>query len=211
MASRLLDASQVTTNDLSSLGLAMMRCFSVKGTQSFIRFLNRRGEKPLRSFLVRTMEREFGDLGPDAKRAGRDSIANFFQEDMPQGQWQELFVSTGADKCAGFSRKIARATMAAVVAICNEDLPVQSRVIQALKEGKELTRNVSFTVVTALAELVWKHATPLCMAVHNNLVAQCVMLLCLALLRRFGDEVSLRVQRASVRDLAIDVQQYCSR
>ena len=211
MAESLMVASAMFTQEVDRLGLSLMRCFALKGQTSFTEFLDRRGRRPLRSMLYESMTEEFGDDDEEEQRNGRDGVASFFSRDVAVEQWTRLFVNPNEDSFPTFRRRLSRAAMAAVVAICNQKLPVRREVVDRLKQAKELTRNVSFTVVTAVAELLWKHSTPLATAVHKDLVAQVIMLLSLALMKKFGDELSLRIMRASVKDLSVDVMSYCAR
>lgn len=211
MAEALQVASAMYTKEVNTLALALMTCFGRKGRRSLQQFLDRRGARPLRRFLCESIVENFPQDSAEDLRAGRDKIVSWFQRKVDEENWERMFVATHTEEFGAFRAKLCKASMACVVAICNQDLPVADEVVEALKDSKELTRNVAYTVITALMEALWMQSSPLAMAVNKDLVAKSIMLLCLALMTKFGDELSLRTIRASLRDFALDIEGFSMR
>ena len=125
---------------------------------------------------------------------------------LSMSQWQRRFVEPACESFETVPRSMTRAVVKASIVVRHKKLPVQDSKVQQLRGAKLLTRNVSLTIISAIAELVWTRAAPIVLSVHDELFAQCIMLLLLAFMARYNDEVSIRTAVGAVRDLATEVE-----
>lgn len=206
MAEKVIAASSRLEAPLHALALALTKLYKAKGRDSLLRYLNRRGRRPLRSFLVATMAEEMKALPDAERREGIEEVLPMITPGLSMSQWQRRFVEPACESFETVPRSMTRAAVKASIVVRHKELPVQDSKVQQLRGAKLLTRNVSLTIISAIAELVWTRAAPIVLSVHDELFAQCIMLLVLAFMTRYKDEVSIRTAVGAVRDLATEVE-----
>lgn len=190
---------------IHDLALTLMKCLVAHGPAAFVLHLDSRGRRPLRAWLVDVLKTELRDVPPSTRRQATEDISSLVTRKMTMRQWMRSCVGPCKRDLSGVGRRIARAAIRCAIAVRDADLPVPDDVIRSLRDRKVLARNVAVTTCAAFAEAIYDRATPVSLSVHSDVVCKGIMLVCMAFMCRFEDELSIRVLVTSLRDLVSDI------
>lgn len=191
---------------LDDLALTLMKCRVTRGPAAFVSHLDSRGRRPLRSWMVDVLKSEMKDIPPSLRRQGTDDLASMVSKKMTMRQWLRSCVGPCRRGFGGLERRIGRAAILCALAVRDGDLPVPEDVVRSLRDRKVLSRNVAVTVCAAFAEAVYDRATPVSISIHRDVICRGIVLVCMAFMSRYEDELSIRMMTSSLRDLVSDIE-----